>query len=139
MKNYFLITLGLLGLFVSHSFAVKAESRVHPAFLIYQASQKEIANCADVECYKNVLKKYGSSSTINNLEKATPEMLENTFKTAKNTAIDRTTKNKEYVLETKFNDNTAEIILGVENFPEMKSTAYFTRENGEWKIGKAKQ
>lgn len=120
-----------------------------PNFGIGQASLEDLlfelqmkvrqagAACSDAKCYRDVITKYGCSSTIERIKDAPDAAFEMAME-ADRLHVSEFKENKDliFIKNLKVTGSSAELVLGHRKTEGWTQTAYFCSENGIWKAGK---
>jgi hypothetical protein len=132
-----LFSIVLITAFASILFSLPAYSDKQELFDIYMEYARSIAACKDSACYKDVLNKEGTTHTKEVIKISSDETIEHFFNIEKKTAIDRINREPRlYILNEEIKDNKATLTINFKEFPGMKETIPFIKEDGIWKIGK---
>lgn len=105
-------------------------------FKVYKKYIKEVRRCINVDCYRNVIMKYGSKDTIHTLSKSADEFIQKTFELEKKKAVSRKKKGKIYVVEEIIEGDQVRLRLASKTYRALNETIYFVMEDNKWKIGR---
>jgi len=135
------ILLVLLGFSTVNT--VIAGEKAKTLLSIYEKSERQVANCQDIKCYRSVMNKFGSATAVAKLKLLSAEDLNKLFDTIHGTAKDFVTNRHLFKLvDETIDSESAKLVLerSLTDYPKgkgtMTKTLYFQKEDGKWKVGK---